>query len=229
MVFAMLACADEPVRARQLGIIERLASSALAHETERLWPWIARTSRPDRLALASLAAPALRRLSSPQKRMLRRAVSALIAEDGATSVFEHLLGHLLAQHWSGAESRTPSRRSDALSAHLPEIQLVLSALAHTGAAFADSAETAFAAALARLPDIQLAQLPASPRLLSGLAPALATLRELRPIACEALVDACAHAVFADQRVTEAEVTLLRAVCLTLGTPLPDSLRATASI
>jgi hypothetical protein len=107
-----------------------------------------------------------------------------------------------------------------LRATAPEAQLVLSALAHAGASFQDAAARAFTAASERLPDASLTLLAASPRLLSGLAPALDSLRALRPRDAARFVDACAHAVLADRRVTDEEITMLRAGCVALDAPLP---------
>jgi Zn-dependent protease with chaperone function len=220
LVFAMLIQAETATAQRQLATCQRLAGPALCAETQRLYPWLAGIARPDRLTLATLAAPTLRTLTRPQQFTLRKTVAALIAEDGATSVFEHLLGHVLAEQWTRSWQRQRPRRHDPLSAHLPAAQLILSALAHTGAAFHDSAAQAYAAALSRLPGVRVALLPASPRLLSGLGPALEELRSLRPLARAAMLDASAHAVLADRRITEDEISVLRAVCLALDAPLP---------
>jgi Zn-dependent protease with chaperone function len=220
LVFAMLIQPETATAQRQLATCQRLAGPALCAETQRLYPWLAGIARPDRLTLATLAAPTLRTLTRPQQFTLRETVAALIAEDGATSVFEHLLGHILAEQWTRSWQRQRPRRHDPLSAHLPAVQLILSALAHTGAAFHDSAAQAYEAALSRLPGVRVVLLPASPRLLSGLGPALEELRNLRPLARAAMLDASAHAVLADRRITEDEISVLRAVCLALDAPLP---------
>jgi hypothetical protein len=107
-----------------------------------------------------------------------------------------------------------------LRACQPAVQLVLSCLVHTGAAFDDCAPRAFDEASARLPGVTMRLLPQHPRLLSGFIAALDELQALRPTARAALIEACAHAVVADGRVTEDELTLLRALCLALDAPLP---------
>jgi hypothetical protein len=93
-------------------------------------------------------------------------------------------------------------------------------LAHAGALSEADSARAFAAGAGRLSGVSLAMLDHSERLLSGLGPALASLRMLAPQRCAELVDACAHVALADRRVTEDEATLLRAVCSALGCPLP---------
>jgi uncharacterized tellurite resistance protein B-like protein len=93
-------------------------------------------------------------------------------------------------------------------------------MVHTGAAFDECAEQAFREAARRLPSLTLRLLPQQPRLLSGFTTALDELQALRPTARAALIEACVHAVVADGRVTEDELTLLRALCLALDAPLP---------
>jgi hypothetical protein len=101
-----------------------------------------------------------------------------------------------------------------------ELSLVLSLLAYAGATEPPQAERAFLAAAARVEDAGLVLVPASARLLSGLAPAFDALRTLPPRLAEQVVDAAAHAALADRRVTHDEWTLLRATCAALRCPLP---------
>ena len=103
-----------------------------------------------------------------------------------------------------------------------ELQLLLSLLAYAGAEDDGAAKHAFVAGAQTLAalGLRLDMLPASEKLLSALAPALAELRGLPPKRAAEVVDACAHVVIHDQRVTEDEATLLRAVCDALRCPLP---------
>lgn len=219
LVLTLLVSADKRVAQQQAGHIRALAGAALLAEAQRLHPPVLRASRLSRLTLAILAAPALRALSHDQKRVLQRCVDAMIAEDGAVSIFELVVTYVLTRHW---QEPRPHRlkRNAGLAACREAVQLVLSCLAHTGASFDDSAERAFGEACARLPGLRLRLLPQHPRLLSGLPTALDELQALRPTARAALVEACAYAVLADARVTADELTLLRAVCLALDAPLP---------
>jgi hypothetical protein len=97
---------------------------------------------------------------------------------------------------------------------------LLSLLAHAGAHDESSAGRAFAMGAARLQGVSVALLPSTTRLLSGLGPALSALAALAPMAKQELIDACAHVILSDQRVTDDEATLLQAVCAALGAPLP---------
>jgi Zn-dependent protease with chaperone function len=219
LVLALLVGSNKSVALRQAARILEHAGPELLAEAQRLHPAVLRATRLERLTLATLAAPALRALSPAQKQAQRRAVGALIAEDGSTSIFELVINYMLTVHWQEPPHYL-SKRSAGLSACQAAVQLVLSCLVHTGAAFDDSAERAFAEAGARLPSLTLRLLPQQPRLLSGFTTALDELQALRPTARAALIEACAHAVVADGRVTEDELTLLRALCLALDAPLP---------
>ena len=231
LVFAMLIAPHVKEQRRQASAILELAGAALLCEAQRLHPLLRGTARAERLTLVSLTAPALRSLSRAQRQTMRRTVATLIELDGATDLFEHLLGYVLSQHWSPDSAQKTRVGRAGLSSLLPEIQLVLSALSHLGATSADAAEQAFAHALQRLPGIALRLLPQSPHMLAGLPIALERLRALRPTARSALIEASAHAVLADQRVTDDELSVLRAMCLTLEAPLPplgDADRAASS-
>ena len=219
LLLALLVSGDKRVAQRQARLIMELAGPELLTEAQRLHPAVARASRLSRLTLATLAAPALRALSPTQKQTQRRAVAAMISADGATSVFELVVSYMLTVHWQDSR-RSFAKHSAGLGANQAAVQLVLSCLVHAGAAFAECAPRAFDQAAARLPGLTLRLLPQHPRLLSGFAAALDELQALRPTARAALIEACAHAVVADGRVTEDELTLLRALCLALDAPLP---------
>lgn len=219
LVLALLVAADPRAAQRQAQQILELAGPELLTETQRLHPVVLHVSRLARLTLATLAAPALRALSPAQKQAQRRAVAAMVSEDGSTSIFELVINYMLTVHWQQAPHHL-AKRSAGLRACEPAVQLVLSCLVHTGAAFDDCAPRAFDEASARLPGLTMRLLPQHPRLLSGFITALDELQALRPTARAALIEACAYAVVADGRVTEDELTLLRALCLALDAPLP---------
>lgn len=219
LTLAMLISADKPIAQRQAARILDVGGPELLAEAQRLYPSVLQASRLERLTLATLTAPALRALTRAQKRMQKRCVAALIAEDGSTSIFELVLSYMLTVHWQEPPRYLP-KRAAGLAQCQASVQLVLSCLAHAGAAFSDCAERAFCEASARLPDLNLRLLPQHTRLITGFTTALDELQALRPTARAALLEACAHAILADSRVTEDELTLLRAVCLALDAPLP---------
>jgi Zn-dependent protease with chaperone function len=217
LMYALLLSDEAAQRGAQEQAIETRSSAQLLAETRRLAGPLAQRSRAERLSLAELAAPARRRLSASQNSAFMATVRALTQADGAVTVFEYVLADMLSEH---AARPAPQRRQRTLSAAPREIELVLSLVAHAGDFHGNVAATAFARAAERLPGLTIALLPASPRLLSALRPALEELRTLRPSASAQLVDACAHAVLADHRVSDDELTLLRCVCMSLNVPIP---------
>jgi Zn-dependent protease with chaperone function len=221
LVYAMLLSDQANIAQRQYDVIRTEASPELLTETLRLSPAIAGLGRRERLVLVELLAPALRELSREQRAAFSSTVKGLVAADDAVSIFEYVVGQTLSERMDEAQPAARARtRFHSLRAVADELSHLLSLLAHAGAADAEGAERAFAAAAQRLPEVQLRLLPQSERLLSGLGGALQSLRALSPRLSAQVVDACAHAVQADRRVTEDEVTLLHAVCGALGVPMP---------
>jgi hypothetical protein len=220
LVYALLLGDELALRAAQLEQLARAVGPGLVHETERCAQLLAALPRRDRLPLIELLAPALRALSAAQRATFNAAVSQLIAADQRMSIFEYVVAHTI-EHLLAPRSATRGRQRS-LAGVRAELELLLSLLAHAGAASAQQAQDAFAAGAARLSGQALSLLPSSPRLLSALWPALDALRVLPPLLRSRVVDACAHTSLANREVSENEWTLLRAVCGTLDCPLPPS-------
>jgi Zn-dependent protease with chaperone function len=216
LVYAALLSDERVVREAQERSIEALSGAELRVETQRLAPLLQSISRADRLLLADLASPALQALVLRQRSVFSRTVQALTQADAALSIFEYVLGNMLSNQ---ASEQRVQRRQRTLASAPREVELVVSLLVHAGDMDGNGAASAFAQAALRLRGLPIALLPSSPRLLSGLGPALTELRTLRPADSAQLVDACSHAILADQRATDDELTLLRAVCLALGVPV----------
>ena len=206
----------------QLGRIAACSGSELQTEAARWAGAVAALDLSARLSLVELAAPALRQLSAEQRLRFVRTIDALTLADQRRSLFEEVVGSMLSERMLGerdarARARVRHRR---LGSVRSELELVISLLAHAGASDAAGAEQSFAAARARLPGVQLKLLAASEHLINGLGPALAELRALTPELAAQLVEACAHGILADRRVSADETALLRAVCDALRCPLP---------
>jgi uncharacterized tellurite resistance protein B-like protein len=207
---------------RALARIDASSGEALRTEAQRLAPLLQPLSAGARLSLIELAAPALRQLSRDQRLRFARTIDSLTLADQFTSVFEQVVGWMLSERLLGeADARSRSRiRHRRLTAVRSELELLLSLLAHAGDVDGRGAPLSFASAIERLPGVKLRLLPASPQLIRGLGPALHELRALSPELAQRIVDACAHAVLSDHRVSPDETALLRAVCDALRCPLP---------
>jgi Zn-dependent protease with chaperone function len=217
IVYALLLSDEAPLRERQLAVVTERSGDALQVETRRLAPVVDCMLKRDRLLLVELLAPALQRLTGEQRAGFSHTVQALIDADQQVSLFEYVLGYVLRERL-GERARVGRHRS--LSGVQQELSLLLSLLAYAGAAEPSHAERAFLSAAARVKGVRLVLAPASGRLLSGLAPALDSLRTLPSSLCAQVIDAAAHAALADRRVTHDEWTLLRATCAALRCPLP---------
>ncbi|HMI94430.1 MAG TPA: M48 family metalloprotease, partial [Polyangiales bacterium] len=220
LVYALLLGDDHGLRARQLEQLAAAVGPGLARETQRCARLLVRAQHRDRLPLIELLAPALRSLSAAQRATFNAAVNQLIAADQRMSIFEYVVIHTL-EH-ALAPRRAARGRQRSLTAVRAELELLLSLLAHAGAAHGAEAQAAFEAGAQRLPGVGSSLLPSSPLLLSALWPALDALRALPPPLRSQVVDACAHTSLANRAVSENEWTLLRAVCGTLECPLPPS-------
>ena len=222
VVYALL-LSDEPrIHARQAEEITALSGSRMCAETERWLATVRGLPRRLRLPLTELLSPALHALSERQSAALARTMQALIDADGAVSIFEHVLAETVRGRIAqgrAAQERARVRHKSLAAVH-KELQLCLSLLARAAGPTPDAAERAFSAAVARLPGLSLALLPAGDRLVLGLSGALAELRALAPALREKVIDAAAHGVLADQHCGEDESTLLCAVCDALDCPLP---------
>jgi Zn-dependent protease with chaperone function len=219
-VFALLLSEVPELLATQRELIAKRSGAALLRETDKLGPSLAALPRRERLPLAQLLAPALRELSAVQRATFLETVRGLIDADARVSIFECVLSETLADRLSERPRHRTGVRHRSLRAVRAELALLLSLLAHAGDFDGQGALPAFRAAAARLSFAELELLPASPLLVSGLPEALSELRALMPALSEQVVDACAHAVLADERVADDEITLLRAICAALDCPLP---------
>lgn len=233
------AAAHEPARAKALVLallLDRLPARrdaqlqalpvddpALVHEARNLFQLVARIDRGHRLALFELCVPALCALPEPQKRSLRTSARTLALADGALSPFEFALLRALERHvrLAGEMPPRPPGRPTALVQHADACVLVLSTLAHAGAADADAAQRAFARGAAEL------ALPQPPSLLPAAAStplalerAVIELAQVSPLGKRNLLAACAGAAGADGTLAPDEADLLRALAETWDCPMP---------
>ncbi|HET6339642.1 MAG TPA: M48 family metallopeptidase [Polyangiales bacterium] len=222
MVYGLWLIDASELSVPQCARIEASSGPQLRAEAQRLAPLLAKLEIGERLSLIELAAPALRQFSAEQRLRFARTIESLTLADRHTSIFEQVVGWMLSERLLGEpNARSRSRvRHKRLTAVRAELELVLSLLAHAGDVDGAGASISFTSAAHRLRGVQLQLLPASERLISGLGPALNELRALSPELAHQLVDACAHAVLSDHRVSADETTLLRAVCDALRCPLP---------
>jgi Zn-dependent protease with chaperone function len=225
LVLALLLTEERgDVREQQLELITGCGGEDMARTADALADAVGEMGADARLALLDLALPSLQGLTEPRAVAFRRTAQWLIRADGQVRMFDYALVHILARHLP------PRRQPHTAFAHQThsfqplreDVQLVLSAIAHSGAASPAEAEASFRAAAERLPAMprplalqrpEAIDLPRMDRALQRLEGSALGIRRR-------LVDACAHAAAFDGRVLPAEAETLRAVAEALGCPLP---------
>jgi Zn-dependent protease with chaperone function len=182
-----------------------------------------------RLPLAMLAFPRLRRRPADDLRRYRTLVAALVQADADVSLFEYCLGRVLDAQL--ARTLDPAGASLHGRARLAEMRdaasALLAAVAVAGHDDAEAARRAFLTGALRLfPDNPPAFVPPQLPLPQTLDAAFARLATLDPLARAPLVEALTEAILQDGRATVAESELLRTVCAVLDCPLPPRLERT---
>ena len=226
LVYALLLNDEAGVRARQLDLIgaqhdgpTRDAAATLAAALAGLHPM-------QRLPLAALAFPALRRRPRPQLTTFMRVMRALIDADQRVTLDEYCLATLIrlqvADALAPAASQVIGRtRLPELGAELKDLLAIVARHGHDDEA---GARRAYALGLHEvLPDAAIAYAPPGDWT-GALDRALPRLDLLAPAGKELVVRALTRAIGADGQVSVAEAELLRTVCAGLHCPLPPLLQ-----
>jgi Zn-dependent protease with chaperone function len=220
LVLAMLVDKHSDVAGTQRQAISEAYGAPAATVTDRLHATVQSLPPGARLPLLDMAMPALRKLPLSEADRLLRVAHVLIAADGRMTLPEFLLFTVLRRRLgSGAQQPVPARHASV--ADLPrEASCVLSLLARLRVS--RSAEAAFGAGRAVLPDVDLTLLSASALTLESLSDALERLNQLRPLAKPALIKACAAVAFEEgsPRIDWQAVSALRTLCAALDSPMP---------
>ena len=174
--------------------------------------------RPEhRLPLLEIAASSLALLSPAQLASFRTALADLIAADGQVDRVEWTVRVVLRRAIEGRGAAHPARTRGATTA---DLALVASVLAWSGASDAAAARRAWSAARAAAPMLPPEPVATSRCTLDALDDALGALDTAPPRLKRVLVDACIACVAADGRTTVEEAELMRAVCDSIGVPMP---------
>jgi len=151
----------------------------------------------------------------------------MVEADEQISLFEYALQKILLRHLDIASGRARSAPPQlyCLKPVVRECAVLLSTLAHLGAATGAEAAQAFAAGAGKLllPAAAVTLLPAEQVGLGAVDGALERLAALAPLQKRSIIDACTTCVLADRDVTPDEGELLRAVADALGCPMPPFL------
>jgi hypothetical protein len=229
VVFALALDADADVRAKQLGIVEKRYDAATRAGLEEIAGEVANLHPLQRLPLAQLAFPALRRRPRPQLQTFLIALNELIQADGRVQLQEYCLAKLVGVQVIDAldPSKAKMSGSNKLSDCKAEVTAVLAIIARYGNDDAGEAERAYLLGMHEvLPDSIDVYAPADDFALA-LDRALPKLDLLAPAGKEMLVTGLTRAIGADGVVTVTEAELLRTICAGLHVPLPPQLEQAA--
>ncbi|HEU4664667.1 MAG TPA: M48 family metallopeptidase [Dokdonella sp.] len=227
LLFALVLNDDADVRARQLDLVAQRFDAGTGALARELADALADLHPMQRLPLAALAFPALRRRPRAQLDAFVALLGDLVEADGRIALDEYCLSRLvrcqLADALDPAATRVIGRLK--LTDVVAELEHVLAIVARHGHDDAVEARRAYALGLGEvLPDAKIAYAPPSDWI-AALDRALPRLDRLGPAGKELVVAALTRAIGADGVVSVAEAELLRTICAALHCPLPPLLQS----
>lgn len=230
VIFALLMDDGEEIRRAQLSAVQAGSVPGTAEEVVRLWPGTVDLEVDERIALADMTFPALRRLSDTQYRSFRAMVETLVRADERVSLFEYTLRHMLLRHLDNVFSRvTPlAIRYSSLETVFDDATRLISTLAWLGHEDEAGVNLAFRTGMAELQqgrpgERSVALAKADVCTLAAVDRTLDRLARATPGVKRRVITACAAAIAADGTVTPYEVGLLRAIADSLDCPMPPLL------
>ena len=206
-------------------LLAQFADPPVYQETKSILPLVEQLPAAARLPLIDMAVPALRALSPGQYGAFCANLDELCKADDRLDLFEWTLQRILRRHLDPHFMQvkyTPVRYKSLrkLTGHCAAL---LSTLAYVGTSDTDAAAEAFGQALGKLgmPDLKILAHDQC-----GLRTVSEALDELECISMRLkrrLLHACAVCISADEKITVREAELFRAICDSLGCPMPPML------
>lgn len=209
----------------QAEIISSRASTAVAHEAQRLWPVVRELDERLRLPLIDLIFPTLRQMTPAQFEEFRAIARALISVDGSVDFREFILEQLVLHRLEDVRDvgRGKSAQFHSFSGVRRDIENILSAVAQVGAQSSEGIQRAFARGKNALPSVVAAKIEfrdASQWNYEQLGASMARVARSSMAIKQSVIEAAAHCVMADGEVRVGETELLRAICDLMDSPLP---------
>ncbi|MGF1517545.1 MAG: M48 family metallopeptidase [Nodosilinea sp.] len=226
VVFALLVRTKPALQTQQIDYLSATYGSESKQRVGQFYRQV-RTLEPGQdLLLMEALVPALKQLGPEAGQQFLETAQALSQPGGRLQLTSFTLQLILRKRLPNALPRNPGAVIDRLDGIWGDTLTLLSLLARVGHTRRDDALYAFKLGISQLPG---AKKQASPNQLPSVTAAeitasLGRLEQAAPKLKQAIVDACAHTVLADSDVTPAEISLLRAVVITLDCPAPPFLR-----
>ena len=214
VICSLLLARDQRERQAQLAGIAA-TDPALANATEALQQLAAIDAR-QRLPVIELCAASLAQLSPVQYQQFRAVLTQLIASDSQVDRMEWTVRVIL----RGAIEGSMAGKATSARATVADVALVVSVLAWSGATDEAGVSRAWRAARGSESLLPAAQTAAQLCTLDALDESLQRLSNAKLGTKRKLVDACVACVAADGQTTVEEAELLRAVCASIGAPMP---------
>ncbi len=224
MVFGLLLAQDEVLRGTELIRVAELTDGPTADLTLRFHSEAGDRSSSEKIALLDVAIATLRNLSFDEYERFVAVVDALMNSDRRIDLFEYTLSRMIKRHLERsieAASPTPLRFRS-LQPLVPDARILIATLARVGGRTEEEAQRAFRRGVQTLRLKESAQviLPSNECTLGAVDRALGRYDAAAPALKRDLMLAGAATVMADERVTDPEVELIRAIGDALDCPVP---------
>jgi Zn-dependent protease with chaperone function len=228
ILFALTFDVKNPqIHERQIAWLREVQPSELIEKAIALSNDITELKPSISLALVDLTVPALRQLPAKDCQRVCKCIQGLGIAKGKLSLWDFVLQLIL---WHRLESYlNPTANIATQFNSIDEIWsdclLILSVLARIGESRPDSIVYAFRSGVFRLPNASQQPKPEAPTNcnFADVKKSIERLRLASPKLKQAIVDACAHTVLVDNKVSDDEGNLLRAISITLDCPIPPFL------
>ncbi|OUL26361.1 transcriptional regulator [Nostoc sp. RF31YmG] len=230
IAFALALDTENPqVQERQIAWLSQVQPAELVEKTLEFSSEISQLDPSLRLPLVDLTIPALRQTSAKECQRLCKCVQGLVTARGSLSLWDFVLQLVLWHRLQPCINPTSTTAVEFTSIEQiwSDSILVLSALARVGQSQPDEIAYAFRSGVFRLPGAGQQEKPDAPVAcnFTDIKKSIERLRLASPKLKQALVDACAHTVLLDNKVTPSEADLLRAIAMTLDCPIPPFLNS----
>jgi hypothetical protein len=225
LIFALTLDGDAARREKQLSMVEKYFDTATRTATDQFGNDIALLHPLQRLPLAQLAFPSLRRLPRPQLQTFLIVVNQLALSDGQAAIENYCLAKLIGIQV--VDALDPSKAQPNGSVKLPacasELADVFTVVAEYGSDNAADAERAYLLGMHEVLPNEIPAYEERKEWSLALDRALPKLDQLMPAGKELLVRGLTQAISADGIVTVVEAELLRTICAALHCPLPPQM------
>jgi len=224
VAFGLLLSKDELARGNELVQLAEITDSATAELALRFHAESVDLRSAEKIALVDVMIPTLRGLSEAEYERFRAAIDELMRSDGRLDLFEYTLSRMIRRHLDRSfEGAGPTPvRVRSLRRLVPDARVLLSTLARVGVRSEEHASLAYrhGAQVLQLPDESAALLPEDRCTLTAVDEALTRYDAAAPSLKKTLMLACAATIMADDRITDREAELIRAIGDGLDCPVP---------